>query len=259
MNGTEKAGKAIFLAAIAAFGIQCLIRGNVIVGLEPVSLSGMSRGIAGWITGVALLAAVAAALPRATARYGALAIAVILFLWVLLLHVPVLVSTPPSGNTWTPAFEVFAMAGAALALFGIASLPSLGDRELSARRAILIGRLCYAVSLPVFGVLHYMYIGYVASVIPSWIPAHVAFGYVTGAAHIAAGVSIATGMLARVAAYCVAAMFGSWVIILHTPRVLAHLHDANEWTSLIVALSMCGGALIVAGTLRKTEVPAADR
>jgi len=41
-------------------------------------------------------------------------------------------------------------------------------------------------------------------------------------------------------------MFGSWVLILHIPRALAHGRDPNEWTSMLIALAMCGGALLVA-------------
>jgi uncharacterized membrane protein len=260
MNRSVTAGKRIFLAAIAAFGVSCLVRANVIPGLEPASPPDASRAIAGWVTGIALLAAVVAAVPRATARYGALAIAVIFFLWVALLHAPILIAHPRSGNQWTGAFEAFAIGSAALVLFGLAPDTRAGRTDgVLAARMVKIGRLFYALSLPVFGLLHFLYIGYVASVIPAWIPAHVAFGYATGSAHIAGGVSIATGLLARVAAYCVAAMFGSWVIILHTPRVLAHLHEANEWTSLMVALAMCGGALTIAGTLAKPEALAAER
>lgn len=62
-------------------------------------------------------------------------------------------------------------------------------------------------------------------------------------------------MLGRIAALCTAAMFGSWVLILHTPRMLAHIRDANEWTSLLIALAMCGGALAIAGTLARAPAP----
>lgn len=237
-------GRALFLVAIAALGAQCLVRGNVVPALEPVTLSASTHPLVGWITGIALIAAAIASIPRASARYGALAIAGILILWVALLHVPALIASPGSGGEWTGAFETFALAGAALSLAGLAP-------GTLAKQITTVGRIFYAVSLPVFGVLHFLYIGYVASVIPAWIPAHVAFGYATGTAHIAAGVGLTTGVLGRIAALCAAAMFGSWVLILHAPRVLAHIRDANEWTSLLIALAMCGGALAIAGTMAR--------
>ena len=123
------------------------------------------------------------------------------------------------------------------------------EPDLIARRAATIGRIMYGVSMPAFGVLHFIYIAYVASVIPNWIPAHVFFAYATGVAHIASGLGILTGVFSRVAAYCTAAMFGSWVLIVHAPRVLGNFRHPNEWTSMLIAVGMCGTALLIASSL----------
>jgi hypothetical protein len=72
-----------------------------------------------------------------------------------------------------------------------------------------------------------------------------------GTAFIAAAVSIATKGQAPLAAILLGAMFFSWVIIVHAPRVAVHLRNGNEWTSAFIALAMCGGAWIVAGTNSK--------
>src|ERR1700693_4347134 len=44
-------------------------------------------------------------------------------------------------------------------------------------------------------------------------------------------------------------MFLLWTILLHTPRVFAHIHNKDELTSLFVALAMSGGSFIVAGAV----------
>jgi hypothetical protein len=44
-------------------------------------------------------------------------------------------------------------------------------------------------------------------------------------------------------------MYGSWVLMLHLPRVLAQPAMRAEWTSLFVALALCGGAWLVADSL----------
>jgi uncharacterized membrane protein YphA (DoxX/SURF4 family) len=103
--------------------------------------------------------------------------------------------------------------------------------------------------MPAFGVLHFLYIAYIVYVTPSWIPAHVFFAYATGIAHVASGVSLLTGVLARLAAYLTAAMFGSWVLIVHVPRVVRDPSTPSEWTSMLIALGMCGGALLIASAL----------
>jgi uncharacterized membrane protein YphA (DoxX/SURF4 family) len=252
-------GRTIFAASMAGLGVQCLMRGAAVPALEPVLAS---HPAIGWVTGVVLLAAAIASLMRPTAHYGALVLAAMLLLWVALLHIPALSAAPKNGGEWTGALETFALGGAALLLFGLTKAAAGYERapDPIAIRCAMIGRLMYGVAMPGFGALHFIYIAYVASVIPAWLPAHVAFGYATGVAHVASGLSILSGVLTRIAAFCTAAMFGSWVLILHLPRTLAHLQDPNEWTSMLIALGMCGGALLIAESVANIpvapEVPA---
>ena len=246
----------IFATAIAGLGVQCMLRGNAVPALEPVA-SSSSLQLVGWITGVVLVAAAVATLLHSTAYYAAAVIASMLLLWILLLHVPALVAAPRSGGEWTGTLETLALGGAALLLFGLMSAAGGYQREPEriAKRATTIGRIMYGMAMPGFGVLHFIYIGYVSSVIPSWIPAHVFFGYATGVAHMASGLGILTGIFSRVAAYCTAAMFGSWVLIVHIPRVLVNLRHPSEWTSMLIALGMCGGALLIASALSNIPGP----
>ncbi|HMI58851.1 MAG TPA: hypothetical protein VK511_12430 [Gemmatimonadaceae bacterium] len=259
MNKSFHFGRMIFATAMAGLAVQCMLRGNAVPALEPVS-SSSSLPLIGWITGVVLFAAAVATLVYSKAYYGAAVIAAMLLLWVLLLHAPALVAAPRNGGEWTGAFETFALSGAALLLFGLMRSAAGYEREPEpiARRAATIGRIMYGVSMPAFGVLHFIYIAYVASVIPSWIPAHVFFGYATGVAHVASGLGILTGVLSRIAAYCTAAMFGSWVLIVHAPRVLANFRSPNEWTSMLIAAGMCGGALLIASALSNIPNPSAS-
>jgi uncharacterized membrane protein len=259
MNKVFHFGRALFATAMAGLGVQCILRSSAVPALEPVS-KGSALVLIGWITGVVLVAAAIAMLLRPTANYGAAVIAAMLLLWVAFLHLPALAQAPRNGGEWTGALETFALGGAALLLFGLTRSAAGYEREPAplARRTTVIGRIIYGVSMPGFGVLHFIYIAYVASVIPGWIPAHVVFGYATGVAHVASGLSILSGVLSRVAAYCTAAMFGSWVLIVHAPRVLAHPEGASEWTSMLIALGMCGGALLIASALSNIPVPSAS-
>ncbi|MDQ2766935.1 MAG: hypothetical protein M3Y30_07235 [Gemmatimonadota bacterium] len=257
MNKTFHFGRALFAIAMAGLGVQCMLRGNAVPALEPV-LGSSSLPLIGWITGIVLVAAAVAALLRSTTYYGAATIAALLLLWVLLLHIPALAVAPKNGGEWTGALETLALSGAAVVLYGLMRGAAGYEREPEpvAGHAMKIGRIIYGICMPAFGVLHFVYIAYVAFVIPNWIPAHVFFAYATGIAHVASGLGILTGVLSRVAAYCTAAMFGSWVLIVHSPRVWAHLHEPSEWTSMLIALGMCGGALLIASSLSNIPIPA---
>ena len=239
-------GRVLFASAIVGLGLQALLTGDVVPGLEP--LSSTAPGLAVWAnaSGVVLVGAGAVILVDRVARFGALATAALLFLWVVILHLPLLLADPTNGSEWTTALEALAMGGAAWALAGMLSPQIPGVRP---------GRFCYGFSLPGFGILHFVYAAYVSAAIPAWIPGHAFWAYTTGVALIAAGLSILTGVLARPGATLLAIMFGSWVLILHAPRVVAKVRDTNEWASLLIALAMSGGALIVGATFARDESP----
>jgi hypothetical protein len=44
-----------------------------------------------------------------------------------------------------------------------------------------------------------------------------------------------------------------WTVLLHAPRVFAHIHNKDELTSLFVALAMSEGSFIVAGAVSKSR------
>jgi uncharacterized membrane protein YphA (DoxX/SURF4 family) len=77
-------------------------------------------------------------------------------------------------------------------------------------------------------------------------------------AFVAAAIGIFVETLARPAATMLGVMFFLFVILLHTPRIVLHSRDGNEWTSGFVALGMCGGAWILASASRLYERETAD-
>jgi uncharacterized membrane protein len=223
--------RTVFALGIAGIGVQDVVRRELAAGLQPVPAWLPARAALAVAIGAAIAAAAVAIALDLRGRSAARALAALLGLWVVAVHVPLLVGHLSRGSEWTVAFELLALASAA-AVIGLPERPALG-------------RLGYAISLPVFGVLHFVYRDYTASVIPGWIPGHMAWALITGVAHIAAGASLLVGWRVRLTAHLLAVMFGSWAVILHIPRV-AERDGANEWTSLLVAVAMCGGAWLIA-------------
>jgi uncharacterized membrane protein YphA (DoxX/SURF4 family) len=91
--------------------------------------------------------------------------------------------------------------------------------------------------------------------VPSWLPLRTFWTYFFGVAFIAAGISIVTGIQARLAAILLGAMFLLWVVVLHAPRVAASPHNGDEWSSLFVAIAMCGSCLIIAAASAARRLP----
>src|SRR5450432_66724 len=58
----------------------------------------------------------------------------------------------------------------------------------------------FGLACIVFGLSHFVYGEFTASMIPGWLPAHLILAYLTGAGHMAAGVALVTGAMPRLAA-----------------------------------------------------------
>jgi len=121
-----------------------------------------------------------------------------------------------------------------------------------------LGRMFVVISLVVFGVQHFIYGGFVATLVPAFMPGRLFWAYFVGVAFVAAAAGIFTRMLARPAATMLGVMFFLFVVLLHIPRIVGLARDGNEWTSGFVALASCGGAWILASAAPLEEREKAD-
>jgi uncharacterized membrane protein len=121
-----------------------------------------------------------------------------------------------------------------------------------------IGRILVTLSLVVFGVQHFIYGGFVATLVPAFMPGRLFWAYFVGVAFFAAAAGILYHLLARAAATMLGVMFFLFVLLLHIPRIIGNSTNGNEWTSGFVALAMCGGAWILASAAPLEEREKAD-
>jgi uncharacterized membrane protein YphA (DoxX/SURF4 family) len=228
-----------------------IVTGDFAFQWQPVPNEFPARALLARIVGaIEILASVAVLVPRMS-RMGVSAIAVIFWSWLLLLHVPRVIRGEAAA--WIGACELLVLSGASLALVGtVHSIESRarGGRDWSL--ACLMGKWCFALALPPLGLSHFVYAEPAAALIPAWFPARLFFTYLTGVGHIAAGLSILSGVLARIAAPLLAVMFGCFIVFLHIPRVIA-TPNRYEWTMLLMSLALNGAAWIIAGLVRKSS------
>lgn len=214
-------------------GIASLIARDFAFQWQPVPATLPAHAAFALASGAVLIAGGLAAMWRA-AGLARLILPVFYLLWVIALHLPALAAKPDIGT-----------------LLGVAEILALasGGSVLAGSRAPawlpLAARIAFGLSALVFGLSHFVYADFTATMVPAWIPMPLFWAYATGAGHAAAGLAIIGGIKARLAATVLAAMCGSFVLLLHAPRVLADPTSRFEWTMLSVALSIAGAALLI--------------
>lgn len=116
---------------------------------------------------------------------------------------------------------------------------------------VRLGRLFFSLPLVAFGVQYFLYGRFVGGLppMPQWMPGNRSLAYLTGAALVVAGVSIAAKWKAGRAA----AVFGVWfllcVVVLHGPRAGAIWNDGVIRTRALEPLTMAAAAFVLAETL----------
>lgn len=229
-------GRLMLAAGLVGFGLVGLHFHHAIDGLQPFELQHA------WVwpnSAVLVLGGIGLALGRFTAK-AALTLWGILTL-LLFLHAPGLFAEPADPVRWVSALEVLGLLAACMLI------AASGRKDL-----ILAARIAVGVMLVVFGVVHWLYVGAIAGMIPEWMPGRTVWPLLTGAANIAAGLAIASGVLARPASALVGAMFASWIVLVHAPRILAAPGDRSEWVACALAFALTGVVWTVNGALHES-------
>lgn len=240
-------GRWLFATAFAVLGALNLAWADFSYLWQPVPKWLPWRGPLAIASGVLLTAlALGMLLPRA-ARLATLVLTAQLAAWLLLVRLPSLVASPGVPANWEALGEnLMLVAGGWVLLAAVAGRPS---GRLDGPPGVRLARLLYAVALPLMGLSHFFYLQYTAAMIPGWIPFHVGFARLTGAAHVAAGLGLLLGVLPRLAATAEAAMISIFAIVANGAAVRAHPGSHFQWTDLLVAVALNGAAWAVAGSL----------
>jgi len=252
MDKLRHFGRLCFAISIAFFGAQYLLYGRFEGGLPPVPPWTPGAPVLAYVLGVALIFPALSIASLWKARQSAISLGTLLLLSFLFLHCLHASSILHNGTNRTRAFECLTLSAIAFSLAGILANGRNSSTESRAKNwPLLLGRFLFAISMIVFGVQHFMYAGFIATLIPAWIPLHLFWVYLTGTGMIVAGLSIATGILASLASMGLGLMFLLWFLLLHAPRVAASPRNGDEWTSAFVALAVSGGSFLLASTFSR--------
>jgi uncharacterized membrane protein YphA (DoxX/SURF4 family) len=210
--------------------------------------------------GAAVDVATQAAVATGTAVLGAAALTGLYAVVVIFMHGPQIFQHPGAFATWDGAAEQLALFAGGLAAYvslsgangrpGSNDLPAgidrLGGQNRLGRAAVIIMGVC----LLMFGLAHFLYLDFTASMVPAWLPGGQKFwAAATGAGHLAAGIAFLSGVKARLAAILLTVMFGAFSVLVHLPLLLADPHNHLGWVMNAINLALTGAAWSIATLL----------
>jgi uncharacterized membrane protein YphA (DoxX/SURF4 family) len=256
------------LGAIA-LGVVGIIWGDFALQWQPVASWFPGRTVLAYVFAAALVLAGAGvndlnpSKRRREVVPGAAALAGLYAVVVVLMHGPLIFQRPTLVAAWSGAAEQMALVAGGLAAYAYLTraAPWLTARNSSRPDPGKVAVMMMGLCLLVFGVAHFVYLDFTASMVPAWLPGSQRFwAAATGIGHLAAGVAFLTGVKARLAAFAVTAMFGSFSILVHLPLILTDPHAHLSWVMNAINLALTGAAWAVATYIAGTQkAPAAER
>jgi uncharacterized membrane protein len=237
-------GHFLFAAGLAGLGLLSLFSGDFPYVWEPVPMGVPWREALAHISGVLLLACAFGMLVKRSAGLAVCVMTGYLLGWVIVLQIPRVVHTPQNFGMWMGLAESTLLMSGGWILFTSLAWPGARARLpfITGGGGVHVARILVALACLVLGASHFVYADGTAGMIPAWLPGHLILAYLSGAGHCAAGLGILFATLPRLAATLEAVMISLFVLLIHTPGVVAQPASRFQWTMLFVASALAGAA-----------------
>jgi uncharacterized membrane protein len=165
------------------------------------------------------------------------------------MHITILVAFLLMSRT------VVSMCGAGILLFLIALWAAKSDiaQARGLDKIVALSNLCFASPLAVFGALHLSAVGFVAPMVPSYMPWRLFWAYFFGFALLSASLSIATKIQVRWSGLLFGIAMFLFVAMLDIPGSLANPGNRFGWKLTLREMSFGGGGWILAGNALREQ------
>ncbi|MBI3791106.1 MAG: DoxX family protein [Gemmatimonadetes bacterium] len=236
-------------------GILGLMKRDFVQVWQPVPKGVPLREALAYFTALISLGGGIGLLVPRTARIASRVLFATLLAWLAVLRFPFLFFQHPLVLVaWTFGGTAVMVAGAWVLYVrhaGDADRARLGG--LAGDTGIRIAHVLYGISFIPFGLAHFMYLDNTTVLIPAWLPWHVAWAYFTGATFIAAGLAVALGVLARLAATLSAVQMGLFLLIVWLPRVFTGQLSEFQRGEVVTNCALLAAAWVVVESFRARD------
>jgi len=257
MERLIKASRISYGIMIAALAVQQIIYTSFRpVILPPWNLSFAGSAIFVYLLSILFIAGAIAIIFNKRAKEVSLILGGIFLLLFIFCQVPYELIADANYKhlgVWTSPLKELVLAGGGFIVAGsFWAAPKKIQNEPSVigllEKLIPFGGIFFSITMVIFGIDHFLYPEFVATLVPDWIPGHLFWTYFAGVALIGSGLAIIVKFKLKLSAILLSLMIFIWFIILHIPRGIADPNglQGNEVSSVFEAFGFSGIAYLIA-------------
>jgi len=230
-------GHGAFAITMISLGIIGLAQGGFTPIWEPVLKDFPARQALAYTCALIALFGGAGLLFRRSAAASSTVLFVWFAAWLVLMRLPLMVMRF-GVNTWWSTGQVAVFTASAWVLYAW-----LAGTD---RFPVRIAQMLFGLGLIPFGLAHFLYMENTAPLVPAWLPWHVAWGYATGAAFIAAGLAMTLGVWGRLAAILVTWQIAGFTVLVWLPIVARGHAKPGDWSEFVASYALTACAWVLA-------------
>jgi uncharacterized membrane protein len=245
-------GQAVFAVILIGLGVLGLVKGDFDATWPQVPKTLPGREVLAYLSALVYLGCGIGLLWRRTAAIASRLLLGYLVLWLLLASVPGVFLLHPTLLAAWELGKTAMMVAAACVLY----VRCAGERDAQRFRFVtgdnglrIARALCGLAVIP-FGLAHFVYLKETVVLVPGWLESPAFWAYLTGAAFVAAGIAMLSGVWARLAATLLTLQVATLSLLVWLPRVVAGNLNAFQWGECVVTVTLTAAAWLVADSYR---------